>query len=95
MHLTDTGPLPSGIESDVGLSLGRTAVYRLVVQGAVAEQLSDRLGELEIRTSCGAHGSTTTTLTGRIRDQAQLIGVVNSLYEMRFPILAVELLELE
>ena len=87
--------MPSAIENDVGLSLGRAAVYRLVVQGVVGEQLLDRLGDLRIGADPGAHGGTTTTLTGRIRDQAQLIGVVNSLYEMRFPLLAVELLEFE
>jgi hypothetical protein len=30
-----------------------------------------------------------------LRDQAQLIGVLNALYEMRVPILSLELLEVE
>lgn len=31
-----------------------------------------------------------TTLVGRVRDQAALAGILNSLYEMHLPILSVE-----
>jgi hypothetical protein len=34
-----------------------------------------------------------TTLTGRLRDQAELSGVLNTLYELHLPILKVEMLE--
>jgi len=34
-----------------------------------------------------------TTLVGRVRDQAELIGVLNSLYELHLPLLSVELLD--
>jgi hypothetical protein len=33
-----------------------------------------------------------TTLTGRLRDQAELSGVLNGLYELHLPILSVEFL---
>ena len=36
-----------------------------------------------------------TTLEGRVRDQAELMGVLNSLYELHLPILSVELLKSE
>jgi hypothetical protein len=31
-----------------------------------------------------------TTLEGRVRDQAELTGVINSLYELHLPILSVQ-----
>ena len=73
-----------------GLSLGQAAVYEILVQGSVSEESADRLGELSLHSGSSAHGAATTVLTGRLQDQAQLIGVLNALYEMRLPILRVE-----
>jgi hypothetical protein len=78
-----------------GVSLGQTAVYQIVVQGSLTEQLAECLGGLRLQVSPGVHGGAATTLPGRLRDQAQLIGVLNTLYEMRVPILSLELLEVE
>lgn len=78
-----------------GVSLAQTAVYRIVVQGSLAEEFADRLAGLSLQVGPGVHGGAATTLTGRLRDQAQLIGVLNTLYEMRVPILSLELLEVE
>jgi hypothetical protein len=36
-----------------------------------------------------------TVLVGRMRDQAELLGVVNSLNELHLPILSVEIIESE
>ncbi len=82
-------PLAGSI-GQVSLTLAQPAVYEFVVQGAVSEKLADRLGGLRFRSGSGAHGAAKTTLTGRLQDQAQLIGVLNALYEMRLPILRVE-----
>ena len=78
-----------------GVSLGQAAVYRIVVQGVLSESSGDRLGGLRLRVGPGIHGGTATTLTGRLRDQAQLIGVLNTLYEMRVPVLCLELLRVD
>ena len=68
------------------------AVYRIAVEGALDESWSDRLAGLRIKTRQRADQSTVTTLTGRVRDQAELTGVLNSLYELHLPILKVEVL---
>lgn len=34
-----------------------------------------------------------TTLNGQVSDQAELMGVLNSLYELRLPLLFVELID--
>jgi hypothetical protein len=45
---------------------------------------------IETRESRGTPNEPVAILVGRLVDQAQLLGVVNALYEMHFPILAVE-----
>ena len=76
-----------------GLSLGSPAAYRIVVQGLLDQGASEFLGGLHITTCRRAEHSPTTTLEGQLGDQAQLLGVLNSLYELHLPILAVEVLE--
>lgn len=78
-----------------GLALGQAAVYRIVVQGTLTERYRDRVGGLHLEIGPGLHGGSATTLTGSVRDQSQLIGVLNTLYEMRLPILGLELLEID
>jgi hypothetical protein len=78
-----------------GLSLGSPGVYRIVVQGFLDHGASDFLGGVRITTDRRAEDRPTTTLEGQLRDQAELLGVLNSLYELHLPILAVELLEAE
>jgi hypothetical protein len=39
-----------------------------------------------------ADQSTVTTLIGRVKDQAELSGVLNTLYELHLPILSVKIL---
>ena len=74
------------------LKLWTPATYRIEVEGHLDESWSDRLGGLRIRSRQRADESTVTTLSGRMRDQAELAGVLNSLYELHLPILKVEVL---
>jgi len=77
------------------LTLGAPATYRIEVQGNLAESWSGRLSGMRIETSSRGDQKSITTLTGRVRDQAELAGVLNSLYEMHFPILSVDLMSIE
>jgi hypothetical protein len=45
-----------------------------------------------IKTRQRTDHSTVTTLTGRMMDQAELTGVINSLYELQMPIFKVEVM---
>ena len=63
--------------------------YRICVQGYLHESWSDRLGGLCITTG-DFKGQAVTELTGQMRDQAELSGVLNSLYERHLTILLVE-----
>jgi hypothetical protein len=66
------------------------AIYSITVEGHLDESWSDRLGGMGITTRTRADKTTVSTLVGRMRDQAQLTGVLNTLYELHLPILSVE-----
>ena len=71
---------------------GDSAKYRIVVQGCLEESFSERLGGMRITTSGCEEQAPVTVLEGRLIDQAELSGVLNSLYEMHLPILSVKVL---
>jgi hypothetical protein len=66
--------------------------YRIDVEGRLGDRWSDRLAGMRITTSGSKDETPVTTLIGHLRDQTQLSGVLNSLYEMHLPILLVEYL---
>lgn len=69
-------------------------VYRILVAGALDPDWSDRLGGLSIEAAAGDDSDEpVTALEGLIRDQAQLSGILNTLYELRYPLLNVEVLK--
>jgi len=72
------------------LKLWTPATYAITVEGHLDETWSDRLGGMNIATRTRADESVVTTLVGPMRDQAQLTGVLNTLYEMHLPILSVK-----
>jgi hypothetical protein len=69
------------------------ARYRIVVQGVVGEHWRDRLAGLSVSTFERPGTPPRTTLLGQIRDQAELNGVLDTLYGLHLPILSVETLE--
>jgi hypothetical protein len=71
-------------------TFGGSAVYRIVVQGCLDEEMSDRLGGMRIETTGDDDATPVTRLLGRLRDQAELSGVLNTLYEMHLPVLEVQ-----
>jgi hypothetical protein len=78
------------------LKIWKPATYRIEVDGYVDASWSDCLGGMRITTTSKREDeSVVTTLVGRVRDQAELSGVLNSLYEMHLAILSVELVDEE
>jgi hypothetical protein len=67
--------------------------YRIVVQGVLGEHWRDRLAGLAISTASPDGAPPRTTLLGQIRDQAELNGVLDTLYGLHLPILSVESLD--
>jgi hypothetical protein len=79
----------------VTLTLGTPATYRITVQGCLDDSWVDHLAGLSIKVGSQGDHAPVTTLAGRVMDQAELLGVLNGLYELHLPLLSVELLSIE
>jgi hypothetical protein len=77
------------------LKIWTPATYPIEVDGKVDESWSDRLAGMRIITSSQGDQGVVTTRVGRLRDQTELSGVLNSLYELHLPLLSVENLDEE
>ena len=69
----------------------RPGKYHIRVQGVVSDNWNDYLQGMAIEID-KTEDSQTSILTGELVDQAALLGVLNVLYNMRFPVLSVEYL---
>ena len=69
------------------------ATYQICVQGRIDSTWSARLGGMTICRTTVEANSPVTTLQGKLRDQAALASVLNSLYEMHLTLLLVNRLE--
>ena len=80
-------------ESRKSFPFDRPGDYRIRVQGFLDESWSERLGGLRI-TACALKDleGPVTELVGQVRDQAELAGVLNTLYELHLTLLSVEYL---
>jgi len=75
------------------LTMYETAVYRIRFQGAFDESWLQCLGADWTIQFTGESTTVTTTITGALSDQAALIGLLSSLYDVGLPLLEVECLE--
>jgi len=71
------------------LQRDQPAFYHIQVQGSLSPRWTDYLGGLDISVSQDTDASL-TSLTGEIKDQAELLGILNSLYNLGFPLLFVK-----
>ena len=75
------------------LSMSGPAIYRVVVQGDLDPTLGDSLSGMSISRRTGAGGEIESILVGRLPDQAALSSVLNSLYDLHFPVISADCLE--
>ena len=75
------------------LKINDPASYRICVQGYLEDVWSDRLADMAITISDEEEKAPESILTGKVKDQAELIGVLNGLYGLRMPVLSVELIK--
>jgi len=83
MSITSRKPLPYDCP----------ATYQIVVQGQIEQTWSDRLEGMHCQVRVEADAPV-TTLEGELSDQAALAGVLNTLYELRLPVILVKRLEI-
>ena len=73
------------------LEFGGPATYRIVVQGVLSEASCRRIASMTIHSTQGGGGEAPrTSLVGQLRDQAELRGVLEALYGLHLPVIAVE-----
>lgn len=72
------------------IDFGAPATYRIVVKGELSQDWSLRLAGMTITVTTSPSGSSHTELVGLLRDQAQLNGILETLYELHLPILRIE-----
>jgi hypothetical protein len=77
-------------ESEKRYSFDRPGNYRIRVEGFLDKKWSARLGGLRITTSTRGDQKQVTALEGLMRDQAELTGVLNALYQRHLTLLSVE-----
>jgi hypothetical protein len=66
------------------------AFYQIRILGHLDESWSDHLSGMNISPVQGTTGSPETLLIGDLADQAALMGVLNTLYDMGFSLVSVE-----
>jgi hypothetical protein len=71
------------------LKYSSPAHIQIEVKGELDKRLSDYLGGLEIAWRTDRNKIKISRLEGEITDQTSLMGVLNALYDMRFPIINV------
>jgi hypothetical protein len=76
-----------------GVSLLDPAVYRITIQGILDTNWSDYYGGMMIEHEGDPKRDAKSNLLGRLADQSALIGVLNSLHDIGYPILSVEYLD--
>jgi hypothetical protein len=75
-----------------GIFADQPATYRIRVQGRIKASWSDRFEGMTITSDPSPQAPPVTILVGTLSDQAALVGVFNSLHELRLAILSVECL---
>ena len=72
------------------IETGKPACYRIAVQGGLDEKKwSGRLGGMQIESQKAGDQQAITILNGEVQDQAELMGVLNTLYQLQMNILSV------
>jgi hypothetical protein len=66
------------------------AKYRIVVQGTVPESWADRLAGMKVTTARSSACHQRSTLEGVLKDQADLNGVLETLYRLHLTIVNVQ-----
>ena len=72
------------------LRFSEPATYEVVVRGHLQVTRADLLGAFCITTESSDEHVTKSVLTGTVRDQAELAGLLNNLYELHLPIMEVK-----
>jgi hypothetical protein len=63
--------------------------YQIKVLGHLQASWTRRMGAMAVRSDMSGNQAEITVLEGPVRDQAELAGILNTLYELHLPLLSV------
>ena len=72
------------------IEFGKPATYRITVQGVLSEASRRHFRDMTIESKQDGGDTTRTVLICHVRDQAELRGVLDALYGLHLPVIAVE-----
>lgn len=75
------------------LTFSTEAQYKIQILGHISHIWSEYLGGLTIISANSENNRPITILEGVVADQAELLGILNSIYEMHLPLLSVSFVE--
>ena len=82
------------LENKSYYAFDRPGNYRIRIEGTLDKNWSERLGNMAIarpsKTAGRGKKRSVTVLEGFMRDQAELVGVVNTLYNLHLTLLSLE-----
>jgi hypothetical protein len=73
--------------------MGYPAYYRIQIKGNLDTTWSEWLAGMSVTIMGKKNITEITTLEGRVLDQAELTGILNTLYDLQFPLISVEFLD--
>lgn len=81
------------MEKSAGSNIVEPSMYRICILGTLDKKWAEYYGSMAIENSSDPKRIAITILTGCLADQSALMGVLNALFDMGYPILAVEYLD--
>jgi len=79
-------------EKKKDINFKKKAIYKIVVDGVLSEDYSNRFTDMQIKVIREMEQRPSSTLIGEIKDQSDLSGILNSLYDMQFTVISVNML---
>jgi len=79
-------------EKKKDINFNKKAIYKIVVDGVLSEDYSNRFTDMQIKVIREMEQRPSSTLIGEIKDQSDLSGILNSLYDMQFTVISVNML---
>lgn len=71
----------------------KPGIYRIEVDGQLHPGWFDRIGAMQISPPSPKADRAVTVLEGRVSDQTELAGILNTLYELHLSLLSVQYLD--
>ncbi|MEL4455763.1 hypothetical protein [Lutimonas vermicola] len=79
------------ITSEVkNMAFGNSGIYQITVMGDLDISWSSRLSGMQISLDKRIDGKDVYSLVGKLKDQAELIGIINTLYDLHLSLIEVK-----